>query len=837
MVIFICYKNPKLEVIMDFQWILLALFLVAIISGVSKALSKSMLKNTLRLGAVVLAFLITFVLQLCGVFQNVVATITGAVGLIKMIPVLGDATELVVALASTLVSPIFFIVVFFVLLWIFRIVIHFVVKGIEKKQELAAEAAEQKAAEEAPAAEETPAEEAVEEETAPETEDAEESAAEAESCEMSSDDTAELTVDAAEDSPESEEPAAEAEPVEEAPAAEEAPAEEPAKEEPVAEEPVAAIKEKPKKKKKKKHAIYPECAWKKIISLAAGAISSVLVLAVVLMPTFYLMSIVDTATGAIENTDADDSQIYKIVDVVDEHIVSPFNDSFVSGFYKTVAITDLMNYTVRAGGKVELDNGKTVYADDVLKNVIGHGVSLAAQATSAKSECPTIKADVEALISDPMISSILANVLVDVIKDAEIEEPEEGDLLGGLVYNFVSYYKDADKAVIENDLQALGGAVGVLAEQGVLAQLLSGGEIDFTEMLADEETLGDVVAAISGLSAFDTTIEGAFKLGIELLDETLQIPANDEEVYDNFREDLLDKMVKDEDVKFNIQTIRYYVTTCANNGYKVVSNNGVTGHSQFIKYVKHWEKVQTAFANASEDKSYGYFTIIIDGKTYVYDKTAKTIVVYSEANSATYKDKISPIPGLINALALNSSTKKLTPEQLDARLTAYAASASADAASLAVATKLLSRDGFTTDAVTTEKMLAATNFAAWTDETREQDSRVCVSIIMNLLGLMENLGSLDTSDGIEGATDMIDQFALLGETMDDMTKTTCIKDLPPLLLEGIVKNEMFADFMKPSIAFQINSIVAESDKTYAESMVQIGDILKWAISTLGGEIE
>ena len=117
---------------MDLQWILLALFLVAIVSGMSKALSRSILKNALRLGSVVVAFLITFALQLGGVFQNVIAQVVSLINLASMMPGFEGAADLISGLASTLVGPIFFIIVFLLLLWIVRVVIHFVVKGIDK---------------------------------------------------------------------------------------------------------------------------------------------------------------------------------------------------------------------------------------------------------------------------------------------------------------------------------------------------------------------------------------------------------------------------------------------------------------------------------------------------------------------------------------------------------------------------------------------------------------------------------------------------------------------------------------------------------------------------------
>ncbi len=815
---------------MNLQWILLALFLVAIVWGVTKSFSVSMLRNTLRLGSVVVSFLITFGLQLGGVFQNAVATVLNMVNLASMLPGLESAAGLINGLASTLVSPIIFVLVFLLILWVLRIVIYFVVRGIEKSQAKKMQNAECKMQNEEPApAEEAPAEEATEEAPAEEVQSAE--------CSAQSDEC----VVPAEEAPTEEAPAEET-------TAEEATAEEAPAEEATA-EPVAAVEETPagpapvaeaapekpgkakKEKKKKKPVFYPECAWKRIVSIACGVVSGVLILSVLLMPTFYIMSVATSATDPIETSDADDSQVYQIVDVVNEYVVGPYSNSFVAGFYEAIGLSGLMNYTTRAGGKITLENGTVVYADDVLKGIITHGVSAAAQITSAKSECADIKGDVNAIISDPMVSSLLADVLMGVIADLEMEEPAEEDLMGGLINNFVDYYKNADKATIEKDIQALGGAVGVLAESRILAALISG-NADLEAMLEDEEILGDVVEAISGLSAFGPTIEGAFELGIEILGETLQIPANDAAAYDIFMDELLTQMVKSDSTEFKSNTIKYYVYTIAQNGGRTSSL--VSGHKMFTSYVAHWEKVQSAFAHASEDKTYGWFTIDINGITYIYDKTNKTIITVTDENREQYKDYISPVAGVVNALTLKSGTAKLTRDNLYTILNAYVSS-TADAASLEVANRILAKDGFVSHAVTVEKMLAATNFTDWTDEEKAKDSRLCVDIIMDLLGLMDSLGNMDTSEGIEGALDLVDQFGTLGATMDVMKQTSCINQLPPLLIEGLVKNEMLSTYMKPSIAFQINNIVENNNKSYADCMNQIAVNIRWAITTFGGE--
>ena len=834
---------------MDLQWILLALFLVAIVWGVTKSFSVSMLRNTLRLGSVVVSFLITFGLQLGGVFQNAVATVLNMVNLASMLPGLESAAGLINGLASTLVSPILFVLVFLLILWVLRIVIYFVVRGIEKSQAKKMQNAECKMQNEEPApVEEAPVEEATEE--APAEEATEEAPAEEVQSAECSAQSYECVVPA-EEAPAEEAPAEET-PAEEAPAeeepAEEAPAEEATAEEATA-EPVAAVEEAPaepapvaepapekpgkakKEKKKKKPVFYPECAWKRIVSIACGVVSGVLILSVLLMPTFYIMSVATSATDPIETSDADDSQVYQIVDVVNEYVVGPYSNSFVAGFYDAIGLSGLMNYTTRAGGKITLENGTVVYADDVLKGIITHGVSAAAQITSAKSECADIKGDVNAIISDPMVSSLLADVLMGVIADLEMEEPAEEDLMGGLINNFVDYYKNADKATIEKDIQALGGAVGVLAESRILAALISG-NADLEDMLEDEEILGDVVEAISGLSAFGPTVEGAFELGIEILGETLQIPANDAEAYDIFMEELLTQMVKSDSTEFKSNTIKYYVYTIAQNGGRTSSL--VSGHKMFTSYVAHWEKVQSAFAHASEDKTYGWFTIDINGITYIYDKTNKTIITVTDENREQYKDYISPVAGVVNALTLKSGTAKLTRDNLYTILNAYVSS-TADAASLEVANRILAKDGFVSHAVTVEKMLAATNFTDWTDEEKAKDSRLCVDIIMDLLGLMDSLGNMDTSEGIEGALDLVDQFGTLGATMDVMKQTSCINQLPPLLIEGLVKNEMLSTYMKPSIAFQINNIVENNNKSYADCMNQIAVNIRWAITTFGGE--
>ena len=785
---------------MNYQWILSALLLVAVLIGVSKAIFKPMLKNTLRLAAVVIAFLITFILQLCGVFQNIVGTILEAVNISSLLGDLPIETGILVALAGSFVTPIFFGIVFLLLLLVIRIVVHFVLpdkKRTAAKDSVTPEKATEEKAEAAkPTEAATPAE-------ATETAETAEAIASAEAPEGTDGANTEAASETAQAAP-------------------------------AAETVTDAVEETPKKKKGKKVFFCGECAWKGAVSAATGVVSGVLILGVLLMPMFYLMSVVGTVTHATDGSDADDSQAYKVVEVVDTYVVAPYEDSFVIGLYDTIAISDLMNYTAKVGGKIVLENEEVIYADDVLKNILSHGVSAAAQAISLKSACPTIREDLDALLADPVVSDILSDYLKDFLQSYDPGETEENDLVQGLLNNLIDHYKEADEETFKKDLLVLGNIVAVLAEDGIIADVLTDNLV-VEDLLKDGEKLGDIAATISALSAFGATLQDTFTMGVEILGETLQIPTDDSDAYEIFMDELLLKMQKDSNTKFDLNTIRNYVYTCATKGLKVSSNNGVKGHSQFIAYATHWEKVQAAFAHASEDTSYGYFTMEINGEWYIYDKNNKKIFVYSEENAADYADKRSPVAGIINALTLKSTTKQLTRDNVYTILNAYVSSAK-DEVSVELANRILAKENFVSKAVTVEKLLAAMNFEDWTDEEKANDSRICVNIMLELLGLMDHLGSLDTSDGLESAAELLDEFVLLGETMDNMKKTSCINALPSLLIEAIIKHEAFSAYIKPSIAFQLNNIVDNNNKTYADCMTQIASVLRWAIDSLGGGI-
>ena len=788
---------------MNFQWILLAIFAAYLIAEIAKAITEPMLKNVLRLLCVPVAFIITFILQFCGVFQWAVSKLMDMAlnnfGLIAMIPaefqgIVGSAMNLIVAAGSTFLSPALFALVFFVLLIVFRLVhVNLIIKYIEvrkrreqKKLLKARISAEKKAMKRQVAEEADKIEDVLED--------------------VSNSELEGIIYDMYETPDEDD--------IED-----------------LVEERVRL-----EKKKLKRIGYFKESPERKAISIVAAAVSGFLIFAVAMMPVFYTMSFLSEVTDSIENTDADDSQIYKVVSTLDKHVVSPYEDSFVIQLYDSMALVDLMNGTTAYGGYLGTDaNGNRYYVDDIIKGTLSHGVRAGAEIMSYKSEREHLKEDLDAILANPMMVSVLADVVIYAI-DSYLEVPEldPADPTSAIVVELMSYYKNADKAIIESDLIAISGAVTTLVEGDMLDMIISG-QGDFSTLLADEENLTNTVKALSGLSAFATVMEGAFQMGIDMIGDMFGIPENDEAIYDAFISDLLE-VLPIGGPNYDVDDVESFVKNCAASGKKVnqYKNEDPDGYTSFVNYVDRWSKVASVFSHYAEDRSYGYFTIEIDGTLYIYNSSKRTITVAEESD---FVNKVSPLADFIHYLS-EYGTFCSSKETLVNLCNYYdAMCGGSDAKGIEMANKLINADGnYVAQAVNIEKMHASTDFEDWTEEEKAQDSELCVSIIMKLLGLMDTFGGAGVVD--EGAGDitaMLDLFPMFGTLLDDMAATSCLKDLPPLLLEGLLSNEMFSQYLSPAFVHQINDAVAsDPDICYEEYMTGLVATIKLMINAMGG---
>ncbi len=783
---------------MNFQWILLALFLVFLISETVKALYKPMLKNILRLVCIPVAFVITYVIQACGLFQFVATKIIGLLNLASKLGAYADMVDYLIAFASTLLSPILFVCVFFVIFYILKVVhVNLVASSINARINKQRRSDLKKAIKQ----EKEMVKKAIIENDKL-LEEGIKSGEEGENVFSISyrgldDDEIEALVEK---------------------------------------------RVKSDKEIKTKTGFFAETSEHKIVSVIVGAVSGILIFGVTLMPLFYTMDILSSAAESIRNSDADDSSVYQIVDVLDDNIVKPYEESFVIQFYDSTALIDLIKSSVRTSAKIKLDDGSKVYADDVIRTLLTHGVSAAAQLTSQKTEYKSLGDDIKAITANPLVASILSNAISERLLEVEVPAVEEGNMVSEIKADFVEHYKNASPETIAEDIAFISDAVVLLAKNGMLSDILNGESVDFDSLLQNEEKFAEVVDAMSGISAFEPIMSKLIKSGIENIGETLEIAYNDAEAYDAFVESLLEVLNKYRLPGVNMSRVNSFVKGCAESESHIVSDYAAYYSSDadaFVEYLKRWSDIQSVFMNASEDKSLAYFTIEIDGQLYILDmsnvsgvediKDMKKATLTAIADESAYGNKISPLSNLINYLICNSwSTTDINSDGLNTILTNYI-SVTSDSHKVCkdLAASLLNKSSFVSKGVTVEKMLDILDFEDWTREERKNDAGLCVSIITSFLDISENIDSSEDSD----LDTMLDQFVILGRAMDLMTKTSCMNELPPLILEGLVKNGSIGEIMTPAIVNQIvEKVQSNENLSYEGYMQSLADTFKIAIS-------
>ncbi len=476
---------------MNFQWILLALFMMAIISNIAKAMRNPMLKNALRLVSILVAFVITFILQISGVFQNIAGDLVGKLELASLAPeyagLISNALGFLLPFCTTFLSPLLFTLTFAILYLLLKLIhVNLVYDYVM----------EQRRRKEVKALKETlDAEKRLIKQTIVDNEESF----------MSS--MQKIT----EEHPE------------------------------IDTYPYEALEEreinrmvkkriKAEKKKRAKMGFFKESGEKKAISFICGIVCGFLLFGVTWMGLFYTMDVLSDVTDGIKNTNASDTKIYQAVELVDKHVVAPYEESFVYKFYDSMAMIDLLNYTVRAGGKLEV-NGEIIYADDVMRDHMMRAVRLACEMTSAKSEQDHIGEDISALTKDPMMVSLLADAFVLLMEKVEPMEADPEDPINTILATIINNYKgENNREVFINDMGALSDIVVIAAENKLLAKVISDTS-NIGALLEDKEMIKELVGAMSGLSAYAPAMNGAFTLGINMVGEMLA-PADNQAGYE-----------------------------------------------------------------------------------------------------------------------------------------------------------------------------------------------------------------------------------------------------------------------------------------------------------------
>ncbi len=476
---------------MALQWILLALFLIAMVRNIAKALRNPMLKNILRLISILVAFIITFILQICGVFQHIIELLVGGLELASKVPefegLIANAIQFLLPFCTTLLSPTIFVLAFAIILLILKVVhvnltYRFIVKRKRKK--------EIKALKQALKEEKQMLKQALTENEEKFLSVMNEMAAnypEMDAYEYDALDEDEI-------------------------------------------DRMVEQRIKLEKKKKKKAGFFKESSEHKAISVICGVVCGFLLFGICWMGLFYTMDVLSDVTDGINQTNAADTKIYQAVELVDKHVVTPYEESFVYKLYDSMAMIDLLNYTVRAGGKLEV-NGNILYADDVMRDHMMRAVRLACEITSAKSEQTHIGEDVSAITKDPITVSLMADLIITLLDKVDTPEADASNPLSSIYGGILGNYKsEGGRDRLLTDLGAMSDIVVIAAENRLLAKIISDTS-NIGALLGDRDMVKDLAAVMSHLSFFGSTMEGAFGMGVDALGAVL-MPADNQAGYE-----------------------------------------------------------------------------------------------------------------------------------------------------------------------------------------------------------------------------------------------------------------------------------------------------------------
>jgi hypothetical protein len=335
-----------------------------------------------------------------------------------------------------------------------------------------------------------------------------------------------------------------------------------------------------------------------------GAVQGVIIVIMLLLPISCYLSIVQPTLQELIAQDvlpADDPTIVMAEDIVAELDASP-----VLNVYRTLggrALSDSIMSMQVAGVNVKVS--------EELSSLI----KLAQQAVElSKTELPNYGVEQAAIISsigDSFADSkLLAPIAGDVIYAAtdawlkgepfvNIERPslgEDGEILEPALTALLEILHDDAKEtlLLQADVKTVAELVSVLARNGVFANLSN------TDALL--ETLGgnvvsEMVTTLGNNQSMKRMIPEIMNIGVRAIGQVLSIPADAEQVYDSFMNDVADTLndVRDLPEQERVQSLSAELETafvykiarevCHVLYYLFAFSFGASGHASFFYYL------------------------------------------------------------------------------------------------------------------------------------------------------------------------------------------------------------------------------------------------------------
>lgn len=200
--------------------------------------------------------------------------------------------------------------------------------------------------------------------------------------------------------------------------------------------------------------------------------------------------------------------------------------------------------------------------------------------------------------------------------------------------------------------------------------------------------------------------------------------------------------------------------------------------------------------------------------------------------------RVSPFEDLINyliqmaGLSINDNPE-MTFDMVWLKnvLEAYSVNDNISEASAILVAKLLAVDGseesknaFEYKGVTAEKIASSTHFGdEWTVENKKADGKIIGDLIFTFIDLKKT-GIEAPGEGEDGLGAMAGTLEIFGEVMDGMKDTTCLHEIPPLMIEGLLKGKMLGSSIPSPILQEIYPDEQGSeDFSYAEYLNGLAD--------------
>lgn len=225
-----------------------------------------------------------------------------------------------------------------------------------------------------------------------------------------------------------------------------------------------------------------------------GAVGGLLISAVLLMPVFYTFTFGTALVNCARVPCDEEIPLREELIVIDEELVTPYEQSGAVHFYDALGLCDLMCHTAELGGRTEID-GKMLYAGDTIRNVLNHAPHIYVHMEAWTVSDEWMVEDFVAFSEDDLIIGAIADIIKHEAaafaagEDGIFLHPETNDTTSAYILEvFAVTYANATHEEIEDDLRVVLRAGSHLAENNFFN--------DFANNLARTESEEQAMATV-----------------------------------------------------------------------------------------------------------------------------------------------------------------------------------------------------------------------------------------------------------------------------------------------------------------------------------------------------